>query len=97
MATLPILRPAMRELHRLHVNFDAKAELDGEEVVSVLVLLCRPHAGAESLMSLECSGLPPLLDLLAVEEAVLQQLASDFGGAHVDIRLSQAEYLEVSE
>ncbi len=97
MAALPGLRPVMRKLHRLCVDFDTNAHLASEELVSVLVMLCRPHAGADPLTSLECDGLPRSLDLAAVEEAVLQQLESDFGGAHVDIQLLHVWVWDLAE
>ncbi len=87
VAALPGLRPAMRNLRHLYLDFDHEG-LASEELVSVLVMLCRPHAGADPLVSLECGGLPPLLDPVAVEEAVLQQLESDFRGVDVDLCLS---------
>lgn len=76
----------MRELRRLYVDFDHEG-LGSEELVSVLVMLCRPHAWAVPLTSLECGGLPLSVDPPTVEEAVLQQLESDFGGMDVDICL----------
>ncbi len=88
MASLPALRPAMGQLASLRVDLRHHDFPDGaqdEELESVLLLLCRPHAGALPLRSLECSYLPDWMELVDVQERVLQQLATDLGetGVHL--------------
>ncbi len=90
LASLPALRPAMGQLASLrvdlrHHNFPYGAQ--GEELESVLLLLCRPHAGALPLRSLECGYLPKRMQLGDVRERVVQQLATDFGETDVQLCL----------
>ncbi len=75
-ALLP-MRAHMPRLTRLSMDLTSNEGSVGLE--ALLLLLCRPHAGAVQLECLTCTCMEVVVDAEAVRGSVLQQLGSCFG------------------
>lgn len=87
LAALPGLRPHMTHLTHLDVDLSSLDSIDAEVLVSVALLLCRPHPGAAQLQHLSFCECPRDVDVGLCEQLVMQQLEDDFGVTGLEVEI----------
>ncbi len=87
VAALPGLRPHMTSLTSLDVDLGCHDSIDPDVLISIALLLARPHPGAAQLQHLKLGGCPGDVDIGLCEQSIKQQLEDDFGVTGVEVEL----------
>ncbi len=69
----------MTHLTVLDVDLGCHNSIDADTLMSVALLLARPHPGAAQLQHLTFDECPHDVDIGLCEQSVMQQLEDDFG------------------
>ncbi len=81
------MRAHMSRLTRLSMDLTSNRSEGCIGLDVVVLLLCRPHAGAVQLEHIVCTCMEVVVDAGAVRGSVLQQLESCFGVTGVNVEV----------
>ncbi len=90
VTSLPLLRCPMLRLTRLVLDLGGSEceDMNTAALVPLLMLLCKPHAGAAPLLHLEGTGCPGSLDVDQCKRSLEEQLQQCYGVTDVSINLT---------